>query len=391
MPNDSKDIFVSWSTPDKESVDRLVNRMQDTGLSVLEYSRKIDAGEEIRRWVSEMLDKSAIAVLCISSAALNSRWIEYEASLIAERRERGRIDSIVVRIGPVPDDQLPGMLQGDRFAFFDTSVPPTEEELLALVQQLRNRLGMDAPIVLPTALYSMTAAEFEEIEDIAGADQQALRSRLIELCHQVGMTDEPELWTGLRGRYGEASEDFSPFIDGQPLKHLAQKVVHEINVRRRSRGLQPLYLRWFSRAELKTGEARDRWRRSGHTLLLVDSVSVLHSTLAGELLSVPHPGDSSRAAFVWLPPYTRHTGSVEQLIEQVLNDNLFLGDNVRDWRTNDARPYLAFDIPSETSFRRWLAHFLLTVETGPLPDLLRAMNRGQPPADVPAFPHAPGR
>jgi len=166
-----------------------------------------------------------------------------------------------------------------------------------------------------------------------------------------------------------------------------QKVVREINTSRP----RPLLLRWYSRAELKTGEARDRWRRD-HSLLLVDSISVLHATLANELLRLPHSGNVSRAALVWLPPYTRHTGPVEQLIESALDDGTFLGDSVRDRRSDDTRPHLAFDIPSETSLRRWLAHFLLAVKTGPTPllDRVNAMNGGLLPAKVPAPIRAPG-
>jgi hypothetical protein len=387
---DVNEIFVSWSTPDKATVDSLIDRLVDVGLSVNEYSRQIRVGEEIRPWVIEAMDQARIVIVCLSAASADSEWIKFEAALAAERFEQKRLHRlVVVRIGEITT--LPGKLQADRIVFFDTSTPPTEDELSRLVRQLHEALGQQAPLVVPTALYAMTSEEFDSLVNLSHASDVKRRSRLADLCHRVGMPAEPELWNELRGRYGTTSEEFSPFWHGRPLKDMLQHdVLRNVNSRRGTDGRQPLYLRWFSREDLENGDNRDQWRE-GHSLLLVDSISVLNSGLATELLQLPPPLQPRRAAVVWLPPYTRHTAPLEEQIETMLTGAV-LRDTVRDWRKRDELPDLAFDIPSETSLRRWLGRVLSTVDDSrvPIPERVAAMTGGGRPRSVPSFRNAPG-
>jgi hypothetical protein len=393
--NDS--IFISWSMPDKETFERFVRRLEDVGLTVNEYSRRIHAGEEIRKWVGTGIAEAKIVIVFLSQAALGSEWIQYETAIAADKYELGSLDRlIVIRIGRLPPDTLPGKLHNDRIVFFDTSAPPSEKDLIDLVSHVQHALDREAPLVVPCASFAMTLSEFDEIATATDPDSVVIRQHIVDLCRRFGMPDKPEIWQQIRERYGTASEDFSPFPDVGTLSDMVQAVLRSVN-NRRIVSRRPIYLRWIKRTELQTENTlKDLWR-NGPSLLIVDSISALHPTVASELLRLPRPRDEGRAPVVCLPPYTRHTGSVEQMIEQLLGILLsrqtFLYETVRDWRERDNPPALAFDIPSAASMRRWLADLLMTLDADdgtPLLEYVLAMTGGKVPRQVPHVRGVPG-
>jgi hypothetical protein len=232
----------------------------------------------------------------------------------------------------------------------------------------------------------MTDGEFDELADLAEESDQAKR-RLAALCRSVGMPEPPDLWAQLRGRYGAASEDFAPYKDGCRLVDVAQTALSAVNARRREEHRVPLYLRWYSRAELSRDRVvRDCWRR-GHSVLVVDSVSALHHVVAKDLLNLPQPREATKAAVACLPPYTRHTGALEVMIEASLDHHALLSDAFRDWRDTYDLPSLAFDIPSETSLRRWFCQllFALDVAQTPVSEKVRAMTGHRPAPALKVF------
>jgi hypothetical protein len=383
------EIFVSWASPDKQTADRLVDRLTAAGLPVNEYSRRMRTGDEIRSWVSDAVEEARIVIVCLSVAALeHSGWIDHEVSLATGRLDRTHNSLerlLVIRIGEVPDDRLPGMLQPDRLNFCDMTPVPGEEQLARLVADVAAALGEEAPFVVPAALYAMTNGEFDELADLAGESAEA-KARLAELCHSAGMTEPPDIWTQLRGRYGGTSEEFAPYKDGDPLIEATQAVLGAVNAGRLRERRRPLYLLWYSRAELSRDQtARDRWRR-GHSVLVVDSVSTLHRAVADDLQALPRAHEASKAAVVCLPPYSRHTGRLELMIEASLAHHALLSDAFRDWRDAHELPN-AFDVPSETSLRRWFRQLLyaLDVSRTPVPAKVKALAGDRPPPGVPRF------
>jgi hypothetical protein len=380
------DIFISWANPDRGTVDRLVERLLDVGLPVCEYSRHMPPGTELRQWVGRRIEEASVVVAVLSVAAVeHSDWVGYEVALAANAYELGRLERLVVlRVGDFPADRLPGMLQQDRISFVDVAAAPTEEQLASLVDNLGQVLG-DPPHVIPAALYAMTADEFDTLFDPAGVARDAqTAASLAALCHSLGMAGEPGLWPDIRGRYGPTSDDFVPYPNGQRLTDMTQQMLRRVNSLRALERRRPLYLRWYSRAELSSRKpVRDAWQRS-HTVLIVDSVSALHRSVARNLQELPHPLDARKRAVVWLPPYTLHTGRVEQLIELSLDRHVFLADTFRAWRDGDELPNLAFDIPTATSLRRWFSQLLLALDTGQTPNRARvtAMGGGAPPQQL---------
>jgi hypothetical protein len=103
-------------------------------------------------------------------------------------------------------------------------------------------------------------------------------------------------------------------------------------------------------------------------VLFVDSVSSLYPAVTHSLLTLPRPTESRQAAVIYLPPYTRHTGDLERLIEHSLAGQAFLSDTFRLWRHENDPASLAFDLPTETSMKRWLDQLLLAdLQQEPIP------------------------
>ena len=385
-------IFLSWASPDQGTAGLIYDRLRDVGLPTAGYVRDMLSGDLISQWVSNQIEEARIVVACVSAEALeHSDWVKSEVNVAAARRVRNHNPLerlVVIRIGELPDDWEPAMLKGKPLRYYDLAAVPDEPELERLVLDLRAALGLDAPYVIPAALYAMTAGEFAVLRQTATPTEVA---GLVALCCSVGMPDAPPLWDELAKRHGETSEDFAPYADGRSLIQVTQAVMRSVNERRRDVGRRPVYLRWYSRAEVLDPLLRPKWKR-GHTVLFVDSVSALYPAVTAALQPPPPSKDARKAAVIYLPPYTRHTGELEQLIEASLAGQVYLTDTFQSWRDENDLVSLAFDIPTETSLRRWLDQLLLTLDAeqkDPFADNVRRMTP-EPPLPSPSMSGVPG-
>jgi hypothetical protein len=386
------EIFFSWASPDRETAGLILGRLRDAGLPVSEYSTDMIAGDVIPQWVVDAIEKARIVVACVSTAALaHSTWVETEVGLAAGRlvRTTNPLERlVVVRIGHVANTWQSALLKSKPVRSYDLAAVPGEAELERLVRDLRVALGPDAPYVIPAALYAMTGAEFAELRRSADPAQVA---RLAALCRCLGMPDEPALWDELAKRHGATSEDFAPYADGKSLIQVTEAVVRSVNERRRDVGRPPVYLRWYSRAEVLDPHLRPKWKK-GHTVLFVDSVSALYPPVTAGLQPPPPSKDARKAAVIYEPPYTRHTGELERLIEASLEGQVYLSDTFQSWREENDLASLAFDIPTETSLKRWLDQLLLALDAeqkDPLPDNVQRISPG-PPRRGPSMAGVPG-
>ena len=136
---------------------------------------------------------------------------------------------------------------------------------------------------------------------------------------------------------------------------------------------------------MRPDRIRDQWKQ-GHSVLIVDSVSAMEDAIAEEVQKLPRPDAAYKGAVVCLPPYTRHSAELEELIRQCLEGQVFLADTFRDWKRSE-HPGLAFDLPAETSLRRWLDQLLLALETALEPDQgnLDRMQQGRQHQSLPSF------
>jgi hypothetical protein len=393
------DIFVSWALPDKQIVDRIVGRLLHSGLRVHEYSRDIRTGANIQEWVNEGIAAAKVVLAVVSAKSLTEhrKWLEVEIPLAAARLDQpgNRLKTFaLVRLGDVPDELLPGQIGSRGVKFFDLDPggdPGTEERLIGkLVADLSDALGDSAPLVIPATLFAMSSEEFTQFR--TGENDAGKLARLEALCRSVGMPPPPDLWDELGKRYGQDPGDFAPYGDGRSLIKVAQDVLGSVNRQRReqARG-KSLHLRWYSRDELtrspqdeQTRRTREEWS-AGYSVLIVDAVSALHGDIAQALQNMPAPESASDGAVICIPPYTRHTGTLEHLIAESLQSHFKLSDAVTKWRSSELHS-LAFDIPTEISLKRWLSQLLFRFDTAPQPYLekVTAMNNGEP-AESPKF------
>lgn len=395
-----EEIFVSWGLPDKSIVDRIIGRLDDLGMPVNEYSRKLPAGGEIRPYIVDGINGARMVLAIVSERSLDhSDWVRSELTLVGGRQNDAHNPLewlVLVRVGRVPDARIPVMLEHDRLRFLDLDSEPDERQLEWLTRELRRALGKSTPFVVPAALFAMTRAEFEEFRNLHGGHDTEKIVRLTTLCQGAGMPAQPDLWDQLSSRYGATAADFAPYgadQDGKVrrLMDVAQDALRIVNERRGAAEDQPLYLRWYSREDFADHKMRDLWRH-GHSVLFVDSVSALEPSIAVALQNLPQPNSTNKAAVICLPPYTRHNVELEELIRQCLEGQFFLTDTFRAWRDQSERPGLAFDLPAETSLRRWLGQLLLALETSLEPDQgnVGRMLKNRAPRPLPAFRGMPG-
>jgi TIR domain len=394
------EIFVSWAMPDKAIVDRIIGHFDDLGMPVNEYSRRLTAGGEIRQYIVESIKRARIVLAIVSEQALDhSDWVREEVTLAAGRLNDldNRLERLVlVRVGHVPGDRIPVMLQHDRLRFLDLARAPGEEQLELLIGELRRALGQSAPFVIPAAVFAMTREEFDRFRDPGGGHDPNKIARLTTLCQSAGMPAHPDLWQQLRSRYGSTTADFAPYGTGEEgrtrrLIDVAQDALRIVNERRTKAQHPPLYLKWYSREDFAKDKSRDQWSK-GHSVLIVDSLSALEPTIAAALQNLPPPDTAQKAAVIYLPPYTHHNMELEELIRHCVEGHFFLADNFRAWRDRSERTGLAFDLPAATSLRRWLGQFLLALETGlePDQDIVSRMLQDRAPRPLPALSGMPG-
>ncbi len=370
------EIFVSWAMPDKSVIDRIIGRLDDLGMPVNEYSRRLTAGGEIRPYIVASIKKARMVLAIVSVDALDhSDWVREEITLAAGRLNDvdNRLERLVmVRVGHVPDDRIPLLLQHDRLRFLDLDPEPGEGQIESLVSEVRRALGQDAPFVLPAAVFAMTREEFDRLGDPGGGHDAEKMARLTALCQSAGMPSQPDVWQQLRSRYGTTTADFAPYGTDQEgntrcLIDVAQDTLRIVNERRNRNQQPPLYLKWYSREDFTKDKLRDQWSK-GPSVLIVDSLSALEPAIAAALQSLPPPDAAQKAAVIYLPPYTCHNVELEELIKHCLEGHFFLTDTFRAWRDRSERLGLAFDLPTGTSLRRWLGQFLLALETALEPD-----------------------
>lgn len=348
------DIFFSWSTPDKSVVEQLRERLGNLHLDFFEYSdqkrvgdQRMQAGDSIHQRVIQEINKAQLAILCMSEQTVNQEWVRRELdwcyqALTSDDRPMQVL--MPIKVGPLDMDNLPDLLQEIHMYIFDLSLPDTG--LNELVMDIQDKLGAPQPVIIPATVISMTKQECVDLpQNLNGWPE--LRS----LCEVVGMNWKNGAPDELLARYGDRSEMFTPYSD-VPLVQTIEETISFFNENRK----KSILLNWYSREMLASGaEAYDDivhdWRFKSH-LLVIDTVSLLNTDIRADLKEILAHGSESPSALLWVPPYTRHTTSIEKQTG-TMTRALKMTTHYKDWIHHLERK-VTFDTSTEIALRRWL-------------------------------------
>jgi hypothetical protein len=370
-------IFLSWSSPDRAAALRLRDRLRAVGLQVWEYTDDMAAGADIHEDIIKTINQVQMAILCFSDATAKSQWILDEAAwsvqtMLAGDRPLRYI--LPAWVGPHQENLAPPVIAARNLRIVDL-FERGEPGLRHFVDDVFKQLGLDAPHLVPAALFAMKRTQYEALL------RNGLDAKLTNACEAAGMSAADLAAPAFLHRYGDEPEDFAPFPGAQGLFSSIERTLLAANRTRVATGRRPLFLSWCREqlvGPLRSQMARNEWA-ARDSLLIVDSVSAFHPEIQADLLQLPQPKRPERAALLWVPPHTHHLAPLEEALAAAAAIVAHLGDAFSDWRECEVpqpldRP-LAFDTSTPAALRFWLRRAFLGIEAQaePVLDNLRAM------------------
>jgi hypothetical protein len=374
-------VFLSYGSPDAAVVLRLRDRLVALGLDVWEYKDDMPAGADIKWTVGQAINEARLAVICFSDETAEREWVTREVDWCFKAVQDGDREMkhiLPLWVGPHPANTIPSLLK--TYSVFDLWSIGVDAALPRLAEDILAKLGLEAPQVVPTALFAMTLAQCRELfaEWAAVGEDDPVHRGLCRLCSVLGMADPPALFELLVQRYGDRPEDLAPFQPGKPLVEMIYEILGKVNAERVASGKRSIFLRWVHEELLGTSEerkwARDLWL-SGDSLLIVDSISAFHEKIKSKIPRVPAPLDRSRAAVLWIPPYTQLTANLAEPLDAIIDEVDLLGDIFR-LREMELKRSTSFDTSTPPFLRLWLLRTFgsLTSASTPLQGNVAAMN-----------------
>ena len=373
------DIFISWSSADRAIVDPLRDALKNSGYSVDEYSDD-PAGGNISANVHRYVDKARLVIFVFSANSAGQPWIQTEVDWVYYRRVKGQYPEVIpLLVGDVDQGSLPHLIQKDPLLrkFKVPTGPLSNDDELQLKETVRVTLGLPPPMVVPAALFAMNRQQAEAL-----LATSKVKDSLSALCGTVGMAPFPQLKDSLLQRYGEKAEDFSPFPD-KSLKEVVQQTIAATNTARLTRAdPTPLWVWWCTEALLDTThhdyEAAAALWEQGPSIAVIDSISVLNPAVYNDFVNLPQPHQAASSALLWVPPYTLHTAQLEKVTENTFTQLNRLLQKFRTWGAESGGSYLAFDIGTRPTLRRWIYQAFVDVKSqAPRSDNLVAMRQVQ--------------
>ena len=373
------DVFISWSSADKAIVDPLRDALKNSGYSVEEYS--VDpAGGNIGVNVRRYVDEARLVIFVFSPSSVGQPWIQTEVAWVYYRRVKEQFPEIIpLLVGGVDEGTLPDLVRKDPLLrkFKVPAGPHGNHDELQLKETVRVTLGLPPPLIVPAALFAMNRQQAEALLALA-----KVKDSLSALCGTVGMAPFPELKESLLKRYGATAEDFSPFPE-KSLKEVVQQTIADTNKARLTRqDPTPLWIWWCTDALLDTTHhdhtnAAELWQQ-GPSIAVVDSISVLDQAVYNNFVNLPQPQQAASSALLWVPPYSLHTAQLEKVTESTFSQLNRLLQQFRTWGSDTGGSYLAFDIGTRPTLRRWIYRAFIDVRSqAPRADNVDAMRQIQ--------------
>jgi len=150
------DVFLSHHSEDKPRVRRLAECLRHAGLRVWFDEWSIQSGDIIALKVDEGLERSRVLLLCISPAALASRWVALERSTALHRDPANEDRRFIPLL--LSDCELPGTLRRYKYFDFREETEVAFAELLALCKGGSPEAKPASPTQHPPELIAQLAA-----------------------------------------------------------------------------------------------------------------------------------------------------------------------------------------------------------------------------------------
>jgi hypothetical protein len=319
----------------------------------------------IAEQVLKEIHKAKLALFLISDATAAREWFRRELDWCYSDEcdlDRPMKHMVIAGVGSLDVNQLNDLIQNQYVYDFNAPVS-YEKTVCRLIEDIHEKLGYKKPMVIPATVFAMTSDETRALNQIENQ-----LARVTELYRQAGIGQEEDWGGTFSSRYGETPETFAPFSNEDTIKDLFQSVLRQVN--QGSAASTRALIQWYDRrllvAETDEGDqARNEWRRDCH-VLIIDAVSLLINKIAADLTSVLSlTRNELRRALVWIPPFTRHAGYLQNLINQI-EKPMPLRSLLQDWQT---RPEccVTFDAATNVSLCRWLAYVLRDLSGPPTP------------------------
>ncbi len=339
-------VFISWASPDKAAVDELATRLRGSGVDYWISSRDMRPGEDPVDRVRKEINEAKVAVFLLSDQAADREWIKREVDWCVFAKKI----ILPAAVASLSDDSVPRLISAVHRA--DLAQGASHEQNLAnFVNDICNALQLPEPILLPCALFAMNAGQFADLQRNDPC-WEAIR----KMCNVAGI-ENGKLDELLAKRYGQTDLDFAPFEENKPLKTTVQEALFIANQQRNDTRRKQIHLLWCQDRLVATppdDSIRDVWV-SSNPILIVDSVSLCHPAIRTALMRVPQTDYIGRLSLLWVPPYTRHTETLEGLIEPATREVQLISEGFRRFkgRTLPER-WTAFDIGTPASLSDWI-------------------------------------
>ena len=103
------DVFISYSSADRDVARRLANDLKSAGVGVWYDEFHLKAGDPILHTIRDGIEQSDVLLVLVSKNSIASKWVDRELRDAFERfGERGTPVIIPVRVDNAP---VPGFLQ----------------------------------------------------------------------------------------------------------------------------------------------------------------------------------------------------------------------------------------------------------------------------------------
>jgi len=157
-------VFISYSTKDKEFVDKLSLALLSKNIPVWRDIWQIDVGEYIDNSIKEAIQKSYYICLVISKNSLNSEWVQKEIEIALSRQSKENIENFIIPI-IIDDCELPDVLKTIKGVNF------AQKSFEEGIKEILNKIGKK---------YNIFAGKFtnEKIATYFGTDVEIFKDKI---------------------------------------------------------------------------------------------------------------------------------------------------------------------------------------------------------------------